>query len=221
MKPESSELDVIIDNAPYLLGGVLVTVQLAALGFVGATVLGSIIGSLRIGPVPSLRLFATTYIEVFRSLPITVILVFLYFAMPEVGVTLSGFGAAATGLSLYYGAYIAEAIRSGVNAVPAGHIDAARALGLPYGMLLTRVVLPQAVRSVVAPVGNIFVDIAKNTSIAYTITVLEITGRATDLVSRFAEPAAVFLATAVAYLILTVPLGLFFRWLERRTAIKR
>ena len=214
-------MDVIIGNFPYLLGGVLVTVQLAALGFLGATVLGAIIGSLRVGPVPSLRFFATTYIEVFRSLPITVILVFLYFAMPEVGVTLSGFAAAATGLSLYYAAYIAEAIRSGVNAIPAGHVDAARALGMQYGMMLTRVVLPQAARNVVAPVGNIFVDIAKNTSIAYTITVLEITGRATDLVSRFAEPAAVFLATAVAYLILTVPLGLFFRRLEQRTAIKR
>lgn len=214
-------MHVISDNLPYLLGGVWVTIQLALLGFIGATTLGVIIGSLRVGPIPSLRLFATTYTEVLRGLPITVILVFLYFAMPEVGVTLSGFTAAAVGLSLYYAAYVAEAIRSGVNAVPAGHIDAARALGLRYGMLLKRIVLPQAVRSVIPPIGNIFIDILKNTSIAYTISVLEITGRATDLVSRFAEPVAVFVATAIAYLILTIPLGMFFRKLEHWTKIKR
>ncbi|MEO7372358.1 MAG: amino acid ABC transporter permease [Terrimesophilobacter sp.] len=214
-------MNVVIDHLPFFLGGVLVTVQLALWGFLGASVIGVLVGACRVGPVPSLRVFAALYVEILRSLPITVILVFLYFAMPEVKITLSGFSAAAVGLSLYYAAYIAEAVRSGVNAVPKGHVDAGRALGLNYMLLLRRIVLPQALRNVVPPIGNIFLDVAKNTSIAYTITVLEITGRATDLVSRFAEPTAVFAAAAVAYLVLTIPLGLFFRKLEKRTAILR
>jgi glutamate transport system permease protein len=204
-----------------IFAGMWEAIQLAALSFIGATLFGVTIGTFRISPVASLRALGTSYVEFFRSMPITVLFVFLYFGLPDVKVTISAFFCAVLGLALYGGAYIAEAIRSGFNAVPQGEIEAGRAIGLTQGQLLRCIVLPQAVRMVVAPIGNIFVDLMKDTSIAYTISVIEITGAATNLVSRYAKPVETFIAAGAAYLVLTIPLGIYFRRVEIRKAIKR
>lgn len=210
-----------MDHLDAILAGMWVTIQLATFSFLGATAFGLLIGIFRISPVPSLRAAGTVYVEVLRSMPITVLLVFFYFGLPDVRLSLSAFTCTVLGLGLYGGAYIAEAIRSGVNAIPDGQIEAGRAIGLTQGQLLQDIVLPQAARTVVAPMGNIFVDLVKNTSIAYTISVVEITGTATNLVSRYAKPVETFIAAGLAYLVLTIPLGIYFRRLESRKGLKR
>jgi glutamate transport system permease protein len=210
-----------VDHIDAIIAGTWVTIQLAIFAFIGAASFGLLIGIFRISPVPSLRVAGTAYVEGLRSMPITVLMVFFYFGLPDVKVSLSAFACAVLALGLYGGAYIAEAIRSGVNAIPAGQIEAGRAIGLTQGQLLRDIVLPQAARTVVAPMGNVFVDLVKNTSIAYTISVVEITGTATNLVSRYAKPVETFVAAGLAYLILTIPLGMYFRNLESRKAIKR
>ena len=210
-----------MDHVDSIVAGMWESIQLAGLSFVGATLFGIVIGVFRISPVASLRAVGTIYVEFFRSMPITVLFVFLYFGLPDVKVSLSAFFCSVLGLGLYGGAYIAEAIRSGVNAIPQGEIEAGRAIGLTQAQLLQCIVLPQAVRMVVAPIGNIFVDLVKDTSIAYTISVIEITGTASNLVSRYAKPVETFIAAGAAYMVLTIPLGIYFRKLESRKAIKR
>ncbi|MGE0751591.1 MAG: amino acid ABC transporter permease [Variibacter sp.] len=176
-----------MDHLDAIFVGMWVTIQLAMVSFLGATAFGLLIGIFRISPVPSLRVTGTVYVEVLRSMPITVLMVFFYFG----------------------------------HAIPDGQIEAGRAIGLTQGQLLREIVLPQAARTVVPPIGNIFVDLVKNTSIAYTISVVEITGTANNLVSRYAKPVETFIAAGLAYLLLTIPLGIYFRGLESRKRIKR
>lgn len=213
--------NVIIGNLDAILHGILITLELSAVCIVGAGVLGLIVGIMRVSPVGALQKLATFYIEVLRSTPIPVIFVIIFFALPDMGISLSPFVSASVGLSMYMASYVAEAVRSGVNSVAVGHIEAARAIGLTQLEVLRFVVLPQAVRSVIPTLGNLSVDLIKDTSIAYTISVMEITGTATTLISKFAQPIPLFLAAAVCYLVLTVPTSVFFRRLEKTHTIIR
>lgn len=216
-----ASVKVLIDNSDAILRGIYLTIELVVGSFICAALLGLLIAVCRISPLASLRGAAAAYVEILRSIPITVIMVFMYFALPELGIVLSGFVAAVVALSMYHAAYIVEVIRSGVNGVPVGQVEAARALGFSYGRILRSVVLPQSIRGMVLPLGNVFIDLLKRTSVAYTIAVIEITGTATNLAARFAEPVPVFVSAATAYLLLTVPLGVLFRRLDHRVAFKR
>lgn len=214
-------METILNNRDAFFQGIWTTIQLALASAMGAAVLGLILGVCRISPVPILRAAIVLYVEFVRSLPPPVIMVFLFFALPEVGLTLEAFVAATACFSIYHAAYVVEVIRSGVLGVPRGQIEAARALGLSYRRMLGTVVISQAVRTTVLPLGNIFVDLTKNTSIAYTIAVVEITGTASNLAARLAEPVPLFLAAGAAYLLMTIPLGALFRHVDRKVAIKR
>lgn len=172
-------------------------------------------------PVPPLRWAGATYVELVRNCPLTVLFFLFWFGLPNVGVQVPRFPSAVIVLALYTGAFVAEAIRSGINTVSRGQAEAARSLGLTFGQVLGLVVLPQALRTVVAPLGNVFIALIKNSSIAYTISVVELTGQAQTLAIRSANPLPVFAAAAVAYLILTLPSGFALGALERRLAVKR
>ena len=172
-------------------------------------------------PVPPLRWAGTTYVELVRNCPLTVLFFLFWFGLPNVGVQVPRFPSAVIVLALYTGAFVAEAIRSGINTVSRGQAEAARSLGLTFGQVLGLVVLPQALRTVVAPLGNVFIALIKNSSIAYTISVVELTGQAQTLAIRSADPLPVFAAAAVAYLVLTLPSGFALGALERRLAVKR
>jgi glutamate transport system permease protein len=214
-------MSVIVSNLDTILNGILITLELSAVCIAGAGVIGLIVGVMRVSPVGALQRLAIFYIEVLRSTPIPVILVIIFFALPDVGISLSPFVSASVGLSMYMASYVAEAVRSGVNAVAVGHIEAARAIGLTQFDVLRFVVLPQAVRSVIPTLGNLSVDLIKDTSIATTISVMEITGTANMLISKFAQPIPIFLMAAVCYLVLTVPTSVAFRRLEKAHRIIR
>jgi glutamate transport system permease protein len=122
---------------------------------------------------------------------------------------------------VYTGAFVGETVRAGINTVAKGQAEAARSIGLTFTQLLRIVVLPQALRSVVAPLGNLFIALVKNSSIAYTISVVELTGVADRLTTETAKPLAVFSGAFVAYLVLTIPSGYVVGAIERRVAFKR
>ncbi|MGH7161457.1 MAG: amino acid ABC transporter permease [Acetobacteraceae bacterium] len=214
-------MGVIVSHFNLVLHGLLLTIALSAVSICGASIVGLIVGIMRVSPVGAFERVAVTYIEVLRSTPIPVILVFIFFALPDVKITLSPFASAACGLSAYMAAYVAEAVRSGVNSVDPGHIEAARAIGLKQRHVLRFVVIPEALRAVIPTLGNLFVDLVKDTSIAYTISVMEITGTATTLITKFAEPVRLFLVAAVCYLVLTIPLGAVVRRIEKALTIAR
>ena len=136
-------------------------------------------------------------------------------ALPDVGLQFSAFVCASAGLGLYMASYVAEAVRSGINAVPSGYIEAARALGLAERTVVSHILLPQAIKAVIPTLGNLSVDLIKNTSIAYTISVVELTGTAVQQVTMLAKPIPIFILAVVGYAILTFPTGAAFRALER------
>ena len=213
----------IADNWDLLSRAFLTTLSLAVVSGLGALVLGTLLAAFRVSPVPPLRGLATTYVELLRNTPLTVVFFFLVFGLPQVDLVIgSTFLAGVISLSLYTAAFVAEAVRSGINAVPPGQAEAARALGLGFGQSLRTVVLPQAFRTVVPPLGNVWIALAKNTSIAAGFGVTELTASLQRLANVNADQlAAVFLAVVVGYLVITLPSAWGIRVLERRLVVLR
>lgn len=175
----------------------------------------------RISPVPPLRFAGATYVEVVRNCPLTVLFVLFFFGLPEAGIIYPRFTSAVIVLGLYTSAFVAEVVRAGVNTVASGQAEAARSIGLTFPQVLRHVVLPQALRSVVSPLGSLFVALIRNSSIAYTISVVELTGTAQKLAIANADFFPAFLAAATIYLAMTLPSGWAIGRIERRVAIHR
>jgi glutamate transport system permease protein len=211
----------ILANLDVYFEGFWVTLQLTLLGFALALVIGTIVVSLRISPAAPARAAGLTYVEVVRSIPLLVILLLFYFGLTKVGIRFSGVVTAIVAVGLYHAAFVAETLRSGINAVAVGQAEAARSLGLTFRQVLRYVVLPQAFRTVVPPLGNIFIALTKNTSLASVIAVLDLTGQTDRLQTELSDAIPIYLGAAVAYLVLVLPAGLAFGALERRVAIIR
>ena len=172
--------------------------------------------------MPPLRIAATAYIEVVRNTPLIALMLLFFFGFTKVGIgPYSPFSSAVIVLAAYTGTYVGEVIRSGINSVSAGQAEAARALGLTFVQVLGLVVLPQALRTVVGPIGNLFIALIKNSAIAYTISVVELTGTADRISTATAQPIASYLGAAAGYLLLTLPSGFLIGVIERRVAVKR
>lgn len=214
-------MDVVLDNLDLFLAGMRTTVSLTMLSFGSAFVIGTVVAAFRVSPVPPLRAVGAFYVGTVRNTPLAVLMVGFLIGAGDVGIKYSFFTTAVIVLSAYTGAFIAETIRSGVNTVARGQGEAARSLGLTFPQVLRIVVLPQAVRTVVGPLGSLFIALTKNSSLAALISVDELAGTAEQLITDTAQPIPIFLGTAIAYLSLTLPSGFLVGRLERRVAIKR
>jgi glutamate transport system permease protein len=184
-------------------------------------VVGVLVASFRVSPVAPLRVAGSIYVELVRNCPLTVLFVLFFFGLPNAGIVYPRFASAVIVLGVYTSAFVAEAVRAGINTVGVGQIEAARALGLTFPQVLGHVVMPQALRSVVAPIGNVFIALVKNTSIAYTISVIEVTGTAQRLAIETASFFPAFFTAAAVYLVITLPAGFALGAIERRLAVRR
>ena len=218
----------IIREFPELfLTGLWLTIQISVLGLIGAIVIGTLIALARVSPLVPLRWIGGAYVEFFRNTPLIVQLFFLFLGLGSLGFRFSTdtfesiFRAAATGMALYHGAYVAEVVRGGLLGVDRGQIEAARSLGLSYVQMLQHVQLPQTFRSVVPPLGNIGIALVKNTSLASTIGVAELLYAAEIVESRTFRTYEAFIAATMLYLLLTIPLGIAVNVLERRMLVVR
>jgi glutamate transport system permease protein len=216
-------MSFLADNFALLRDAFLTTLALAVLSGICALVIGTLLTAMRVSPVKPLRAAATFYVEVFRNTPLTVVFFFLAFGIVEIDLQFpSRFITAVAALSLYTAAFVSEALRSGINSVPPGQAEAARALGLDFRQTLTSIVLPQAFRTVVPPLGNVWIALAKNTSIAAGFAVTELAAALVRLSNQNADKLlAVFLAIVAAYLVITLPSAWLIGVIERRTAILR
>jgi len=205
-------MHVVTDNFGYILGGFLVTVELTVLGYVGALVLGTVLAVFRVGPITPLRVVGTVYVEFFRNIPLLALLILFVFGLPDVGLTFSLFSSAAICLALTGAAYVCESVRSGINAVPVGQAEAARAIGLPFSKVLTVVVLPQAL----PPLVNVFIGMALGSSLAAAVGVAELTNRTQQLNLQYAEAVATFLVAGAFYVAMAFLGAGGGRWLENR-----
>lgn len=214
-------MDVVTDNLDIFLEGMRRTAELSALSFLLAFVIGILLAGFRVSPVPPLRWAAATFVELVRNTPLLVLMFIVVFAFPSIGFTWSYFVSAIVVLSAYTATFVGETVRSGINSVSKGQVEAARALGLTFPQVLRMVVMPQALRTVVGPLGGIFIALLKNSGVAVAINVPELTSAANQVGTDTAQFIPAFLGAAAAYLILTIPSGFATTWLESKLAIKR
>ena len=214
-------ISVLAHNAGAFGSGIRLTVELTLASFAGALLIGILVASCRVCPVAPLRAAGTAYVETFRNIPLLVLLFLFFFGFPQLGIRYPPLPSAILVISVYTGAFVAEAIRSGINTVARGQAEAARAMGFTFGQSLRLVILPQALRAVVAPIGNLFIALIKNTTLASTIAVVELGAVANRLINQTAQPVAILLGTAVAYLALALAASYGFATLEHKVAVKR
>jgi putative glutamine transport system permease protein len=186
--------------------GLVTTAWLSLLAIAISLALGTVIGVLRVAPIEAVRVLGSGYVEFFRNIPLLVCFAFIYYGLPKAGITLPTFWAGVAGLSVYTAAFVAEVVRSGLQSINAGQIEAARALGLSYMQMLRLVLLPQVFRMVIPPLGTVFIALVKNSSVASAIVVGEIMYQAEVVAGRYFYPD-VFLIAGLIYLIITLPLA--------------
>lgn len=214
-------MNVLLDNWKPLVDGLLTTLWITAVGGVGSLIVGVVITAARVSPVPILSGLAFSYVQFFMNVPLLALLVLFVFALPEIGLLMPLLTTAIVVIILYEGAYVAEAVRSGINTVSLGQAEAARAIGLTFTQSLRLVVLPQALRSVVQPVGNVMIALAMNTSLAAAVGVVELTSAAQKVNLVSAQPIEVFVGAGIGYMALALAIGLSTGVIERRVAIVR
>ncbi len=215
--------EVLIRHFPEFRSGFLVTVQLVAVSFVIAVVVGLVIGALRVTPVRWVRLLGGLYVEFFRNIPLLVLLYISYLGLRRAGIEIGPWVAGTASLGLYTAAYVAETVRSGVFAVGKGQIEAGLSLGFPYRKVLSQIVIPQAVRSVIPPLGSLVIAMIKNSAIIGVALGLadDLLKQARLINSRTFQTNEVFFWAAVGYLMLTVTATFAVRSLERRLIVRR
>ena len=224
-------MDVFSDpsNIDVYVTGFLWILKLAAAGTAGALVIGVVLAAMRVSPVPVLRGFGTLWVNTFRNTPLTLIVFFCYFGLFSTlglsladDIDLNNYWLGVIGLSVYTAAFVCEAIRSGINTVPAGQAEAARAIGMSFFQTLTMVILPQAGRAVIAPLGSIFIALAKNATIVGTIGLAESSNAMKELINANGDAVIpIFLVFAGTFAAVLIPTGYAFGWLANRMAVKR
>ncbi len=221
-------MDALVAEFPRFVAGFFGTLRICLFAAVGALILGTVLATFRVSPVPPLRFVGLAWVTVFRNAPLVVSLFIFAFALPLVGVVFPTFGGNAffwpgvTALTCYTAAFVCEAVRSGINSVPAGQAEAARAVGLTFQQTLGSVVLPQALRTVVPPLGSVIIAMIKNSAI---VGAFGVTG---ELFSVDAGNTALgysalssLTGVALAYLVITIPAGIALGGIERKIEVKR
>jgi glutamate transport system permease protein len=222
-------MQVLLDNRDAVLSAFWTIIRLTAFSAVFALVIGTLLAAARVSPVPVLRAFGTGYVNIFRNTPLTLIIFFCFFGLGSAlkmhysqTLKIDNFWLSVTGLSVYTAAFVCEALRAGILTVPVGQAEAARAIGLTFGQNLRLIVLPQAVRAVVAPLGSLLIALTKNSTIAGVIGVSETANLMKDLINDNGDQTiAIFLGFALGFVVLTVPVGYFFGWLSRKVMVLR
>ncbi|MGW0480809.1 amino acid ABC transporter permease [Nonomuraea sp. NPDC003214] len=222
-------MDDLIKYAPELALGFWENVKLSAVGAVVSLILGTILVAMRVSPTPVLRVVGTFYVNVVRNTPLTLVLAFSALGLSDqLGLVFSqvprtnSFWIVAMGLSAYTAAFVCEALRSGINTVALGQAEAARAIGLTFSQSLRMIILPQAFRAVIAPLGSVMIAMIKNTTVATAGGYLADAAAVMKIV--FDDTGAsipIFIGIILAFMALTMPIGFFTGWLARRLAVAR
>lgn len=216
-------MDPVLDNLDLFWSGFLRSLGICLWAMVGSLVLGTIIAACRVSPVASLRFFGTSWVNVLRNCPLTVVLFMFAFGFPEIGINVSYYAFGVSALVVYTSAFVCEALRSGINSVPAGQAEAARAIGLTFTQSLGQVVLPQAFKSSIPPLGSVIIAMFKNSAVVGAF------GVGGDLFATYQrltsaqgyERLPVIIGVAIGFLIITLTAGAILAVVERRVAIAR
>jgi polar amino acid transport system permease protein len=209
-------VDETIEFMPILLTGVKLTIIVTLGSLLLSTMLGLVWALMRVSGIRVLSAIAIVVVNVIRGIPIIVQLFYIYFVLPDFGVTLTALQAAIIGLGIAYSAYQSENFRAGIEAIDRGQIEAAHSLAMGWALTMRQVILPQAIRIILPPYGNIMIMMLKDSSQASTITVAELALQGKLIASSTFQNTTVFTLVAALYLVMSVPLIVLAGWLERR-----
>lgn len=214
----SIDIQTIQTYFPVLLKGAVVTIEISAITLVIATIAGMFLALLRISDNKFLRSIAATYVWVFRGIPQLLILFFVYYAFPSLGLTMPPFVAAIVGLSITAAAYKCEIFRAGIQAIPNGQVESATAMGMNYALIMRRIIIPQAVRIVIPPYINNAILMLKNSSLVAVITVADLMLVSQQIYSATYKPVEILGLAGIMYLAMTSILMIFQIWAEKKVS---
>ncbi|NYG56964.1 ABC transporter permease subunit [Nocardioides perillae] len=216
-------MEAVTDNLDLYWSGFLRSLGICLWAMVGSLALGTVIAACRVSPVPALQGFGAAWVTLLRNCPLTVVLFFVAFGLPELGINASYYVFGVGALILYTSAFVCEALRAGINSVSAGQAEAARAIGLTFTQSLSTVVLPQAFRSSVPPVGSVIIAMFKNSAVVGAFGVgrdlYSLSERLTS--SQGLSFIPVLTGVAIGYLVITLSAGAILALVERKVAIAR
>ncbi|WP_314000042.1 amino acid ABC transporter permease [uncultured Paenibacillus sp.] len=209
---------LLFDYSDEYMEGLRNTLYASLIALAGSFMLGTVVAVMRMTPVRALRWLGTAYVEFFRNIPLLLVVYIFFLGLPALGIIWSGFVSGTIGLTVYTSAYIAEAIRAGIMAVPKGQSEAARSSGLSYVQTMRHVVLPQAIKIVVPPISNQFLNLVKNSSILGVVSGFDLMFYADIVNSETYQTVNALFMAGLLYLLLTFPLSYATRLLEKRLA---
>ncbi|TVZ87585.1 amino acid ABC transporter membrane protein 1 (PAAT family) [Aeribacillus composti] len=212
---------ILIDHWDMYIEGFFNTIKASVFAMIASLVAGTIIAIFRIAPFRPLNWLGTMYVEFIRNIPLMLIVFVFFFAPSALGLRINSFLAGTLGLTTYTAAFIAESIRAGIQAVPKGQMEAARSSGLTYVQTMWYIILPQAIKIVIPPLGNQFLNLVKNSSVLGVIAGLDLMYFGDLISSETFVTFDVYIFVAMFYLLLTIPLSLSVSFLERRLAKNR
>jgi polar amino acid transport system permease protein len=212
----SFSFDDVIAFLPQLLQGAVITVTVSLLAFVLACVLGLVLGFMRLARLLPVRMVAAAYIQFIRGTPLLLQLFFLYYVLPYAGIVMSPFMSGVLGLTLNYAAYMAEVFRSGIQAIAKGQSEAGFALGMSRGLLMRRIIMPQAMRIIIPSLGNFFVSIFKDSALVSVLTLRDLMFSGQLLASSTFKHFEIFTMVAVIYFLISYPAAKLVEYIEMR-----
>jgi len=205
-------------SLPLLLQGAWLTVQITILAVFLGTIIGFVIGIMRVSHSPILSAPAAVYVEFIRGTPLLVQLFLIHFATPQlIGFSLEAYTSAVVAMSINSGAYVAEIVRGGIQSIEKGQMEAARSLGMNYGQAMWYIILPQAFRRILPALGNEFIALLKDSSLVSVITLEELTRKGQLIIGRTYKPFEIWIMVALIYLVMTLTMSRLVAYMERRT----
>ncbi|MGB9839384.1 amino acid ABC transporter permease [Thermovenabulum sp.] len=204
---------------PVLTKGAIVTIELTVISVVLGTAWGLVLSLMKISKNSIIKEVSSFYIYVIRGTPLLLQLFAIYYGLPFFGINLSPFLSAVCGMSLNSAAYIAEIIRAGIESIDKGQMEAAKALGMTYSQAMRRIILPQAFKRIIPPMGNEFIALLKDSSLVSSIAMTDLMRAALQMYSNSFRPVEVFLTAGILYLVLTTLFTLIFGRVERRMSV--
>ncbi|MBO2446605.1 amino acid ABC transporter permease [Actinomadura barringtoniae] len=226
--------DVLLDFSPFakesdkVLEAFWATIRLSLMCGLLSLIWGTILVGMRVSPTPVLRAAGTFYVNTFRNTPLTLILVFVSLGVSDTlkinfsdETSLNSYWLATIGFSAYTSAFVCESLRAGINTVPMGQAEAARAIGLPFTQSLRLVILPQAFRASIAPLGSVMIAMIKNSTVVLVAGYIEAAAQMKQMFEDYGATLPIFLGFALGFMVLTLPAGLLTSYLSKRLAVAR
>lgn len=212
-------LNILVNNFPELMSGLGYTLMSSLIALVGSLIIGTAFALMEISTHRWVSVIGNIYVEVVRNIPLLVITMAFYVIVPQYIAQIDGFTAGTIGLTIYTSAFIAETVRAGIQSVAVGQMEGARSVGMTYSQAMIQIIFPQAFKIVIPPLGNQFINLVKNSSILAFVAGFDLMYQGKIIANATFNTFDAYLAVGVLYLILTMPLSYFMRYLEKKWAV--